>query len=55
MVSVKAEDCVGCDACIDVCPQNSITIEDGIAVIDASTCNDCGLCIDECPAGAILE
>ena len=54
MVSVKADDCVGCGACVDVCPESAIVVDD-IAVIDAKLCVDCGACIDECPADAIVE
>ena len=54
MVSVKADDCVGCGACVDVCPEAAIVVDD-IAVIDAKLCVDCGACIDECPADAIVE
>ena len=52
MVKVKANDCVGCGACADVCPQDAITVDD-IAVINADLCVDCGACIDECPSDAI--
>jgi ferredoxin len=54
MVSVKADDCVGCGACVDVCPENAIKVDD-IAVIDPKKCIDCGACIDECPADALVE
>ncbi len=52
MVSVIADKCVACGACIDVCPNDAITVDD-VAVIDASKCVDCGACIDECPSEAI--
>lgn len=51
---VVADECVGCGACEDVCPENAITIDD-VAVIDDGKCVDCGACIDECPASAIVE
>ena len=52
MVTVKESECVGCGACVDVCPEGAITCDD-IAVIDASKCIDCGACIDECPSSAL--
>jgi NAD-dependent dihydropyrimidine dehydrogenase PreA subunit len=54
MVTVKADDCVGCGACADVCPENAIKVDD-VAIINQDVCISCGLCIDECPAGAIVE
>ncbi|MFQ6105968.1 MAG: 4Fe-4S binding protein [Thermoplasmata archaeon] len=44
--------CNGCELCLQVCPLNAITLEEGIAVIQ-DTCNDCGLCSDACPEDAI--
>lgn len=52
MVTVKESECVGCGACVDVCPEGAITCDD-IAVIDAAKCIDCGACIDECPSSAL--
>ncbi len=54
MPTVNGSECVGCGACIDVCPQGAIVVDD-IAVIDAGKCVDCGACIDECPSSAIVE
>ena len=50
---VKAEDCVGCEACVDECPAEAISMVDDIAVIDAEKCTDCGACVDSCPNDAI--
>ena len=54
MVAVVDKDsCVGCGACVDVCPNEAIKMVDGIAVIDPDACIDCGVCVDACPNGAI--
>lgn len=50
---VKADDCVGCGACVDACPNEAIKLEDGVAVVDADECIECGICVDECPSEAI--
>ncbi|MCS3924024.1 4Fe-4S binding protein [Methanosalsum natronophilum] len=51
---VDAEECTGCELCVDVCPVEAISMnDDELAVIDADTCNDCGDCVDECPVEAI--
>ncbi|HEX79426.1 MAG TPA: 4Fe-4S dicluster domain-containing protein [Dehalococcoidia bacterium] len=47
--------CIGCQLCIGECPTNVITMEDGVAVIEAEGCIGCGKCVDVCPVeGAIL-
>jgi len=52
-VEVKKEDCIGCAACVDVCPFGAISMEDGKAVI-TDGCTVCGACVDTCPVGAII-
>lgn len=51
--TVKAEDCVGCGACVDACPAEAITLVDGVATVNADDCLECGVCVDECPNEAI--
>ena len=45
--------CAGCMACVDICSQNAINIEDDLlaynAVIDSKKCIDCGACRSICP------
>lgn len=52
VAKVNTDECVGCGACADVCPQECIDVED-VAVIDESKCLDCGSCADECPNNCI--
>ncbi len=49
---VNKEECVACGACVDVCPEGAISVND-VAVIDESKCLDCAACVDECPNNAI--
>jgi len=53
MVKVDAEECVGCETCVPVCPVEAITMADDKAVIDAETCTECEACVPSCPVEAI--
>ena len=50
---VNTEVCVGCGACVDACPAETIKLEDGVAVVSEADCLECGVCVDECPFEAI--
>ena len=50
---IDAEKCSGCEACVDECPPEAITLKDEIAVIDEKLCEECGECADACPEEAI--
>ncbi len=45
--------CIGCGACVDLCPKAAIHIEDHIAymnsIIDESKCVNCSSCYNVCP------
>ncbi len=45
--------CVGCEACVGVCPVSAISVNDGKASVDADTCVECGACAATCPVSAI--
>lgn len=45
--------CLGYGDCVAVCPENAVSIVDGIAKIDNSKCMGCGLCAKACPNGLI--
>lgn len=49
---VDKETCVGCGACVAICPVGAISLEDK-AHIDPDCCIGCGACVNECPVGAI--
>lgn len=53
MFYVDSNKCNGCEACVDVCPQRAISVQNGMAVIDQRLCRQCGNCAEICPADAI--
>ncbi|MDR3321742.1 MAG: 4Fe-4S binding protein [Synergistaceae bacterium] len=52
---VDQDTCIGCEACVGVCPTGAITIDDGKASVDADTCVECGACVSTCPVSAISQ
>jgi pyruvate formate lyase activating enzyme len=44
--------CVGCGACVDVCPQGAISLQGDVAATDAEKCVLCGTCAEVCYADA---
>ena len=55
MATMISEECISCGACEDECPNDAISLGDGLFVIDPGLCSECvGLhntqkCIDACP------
>lgn len=45
--------CVGCGKCAESCPQHTIKIKDGKALIDYSNCIKCFCCHEMCPQKTI--
>ncbi|NMC86806.1 MAG: 4Fe-4S binding protein [Anaerolineaceae bacterium] len=51
---VDEETCVGCEACVEPCPQAAITMnENGKAVVNQEYCVGCGICKTHCSVEAI--
>jgi len=53
-VIVSEEDCSGCLACSDACPDDAVAVDaTPRPAIDTGRCLDCGRCAEACPTGAI--
>lgn len=51
---INKEKCIGCGACIAICPMNALSFSDeGKAQVDTEKCVKCGVCQDACPVDAI--
>jgi len=64
-IMLKADLCILCGLCVDVCPENCITIvradhigagtaAQSALVLDEEVCIRCGLCINRCPPAALV-
>lgn len=53
-ITVTADKCTGCEACIESCPYTSIVMKEGKAFI-TEYCQLCRVCLGVCPEGAIKE
>lgn len=46
--------CLGHGDCASVCPENAITICNGLATVNTELCVGCGLCAKACPKNVII-
>lgn len=49
------DECLGCPACWEACPQKCIDLSDVPVIIDQTHCLRCGLCKEACPLQAIEQ
>lgn len=54
-MKVNRELCVGCGACVNLCPRLAIRFIDGRSFIDQQSCIECGTCRDGCGVDAIYS
>jgi Fe-S-cluster-containing hydrogenase component 2 len=52
-MKVDRDVCVGCGACINLCPRLAIRFIDGKSYIDQQSCIECGTCREGCGVDAI--
>lgn len=45
--------CIGCGTCIEICPNDALSLVDGKAVVDKTICLLCGYCNPVCPEFAL--
>ena len=49
----RPERCIGCLACVGVCPRGCHRAVDGRHAFDRGACTRCGLCAEQCYSGAL--
>jgi ferredoxin len=53
IISVDDDLCVGCEACIERCQFEALSVPDTLCVVEKKNCIGCGVCTLACPEGAL--
>ncbi len=53
MIEIDKNLCIGCGKCLQVCPNQAISIIQGKAEINQVFCSECYRCVEVCPREAI--
>lgn len=51
-LSFKPDRCLGCGACLEVCPEDAISLVGEVSTTNWARCTSCGDCVDVCYTGA---
>lgn len=52
-VRTSPEKCIGCGACVEVCPSGALSKDNGHVHFDHALCDDCLACVDACVNGCL--
>ncbi len=53
-LQIFPERCIGCNACLERCPEGAQRLEDGRRVTQRELCRACGRCVETCYAEALV-
>ncbi|MFC1890564.1 ATP-binding protein [Thermodesulfobacteriota bacterium] len=55
VAALDAEECSGCEECLERCQMNALTMtdDDEVASLNVDRCIGCGLCVTTCPSEAL--
>jgi len=51
--AVDPDLCIGCEACLEECKFEALSMNEFVVEIENSKCLGCGLCISSCPEEAL--
>jgi len=54
LVTIKADDCTGCEACVPRCQMDALKMVEGKLLRDEIRCIGCGICMWVCPTDALV-
>jgi ferredoxin len=52
-LQVDADLCVACEACVETCQFDALSVPEDVCVVDLNRCIGCGVCTLVCPEGAL--
>lgn len=55
MIYADTGKCLYCGACVGMCPQDALSLEEVVIRVDENKCIECLSCVKFCPVGAIYQ